>query len=68
MVKKTLLTLVVLAGLVGVPRQVMAGCTVDLADCYGRAAARDNFWMRTAVALDCELDFADCVRRKLIGR
>jgi hypothetical protein len=24
--------------------------------------------MRTAAALDCELDFTDCVRRKLVGR
>jgi len=68
MVRKTLLTLVVLAGLVGVPRQAMAGCAVDLLDCYGRAAGRDGFWMRTAAGLDCELDFTDCVRRKLIGR
>jgi hypothetical protein len=68
MVRKVLLTLVVLAGFVAVPRSAMAGCTIDLLDCYGRAAARDSFWTRTAAGLDCELDFSDCVRRKLIGR
>ena len=68
MVRKILLTLVVVAGFVALPRPAMAGCTVDLLDCYGRAAARDSFWYRTAAALDCELDFTDCVRRKLVGR
>lgn len=68
MVKKVLLTLVVLTGFVAVPRTAMAGCAVDLLDCYGRASSIDNFWYRTAAGLDCELDFTDCVRRKLIGR
>jgi hypothetical protein len=46
----------------------MAGCTTDLADCYGRAAAIDSFWYRWAAGIDCELDYTDCVRRRLIGR
>lgn len=68
MVKKMLLTLVVLAGFVTVPRTAMAGCTTDLADCYGRAARIDNFWYRWAAGLDCELEYTDCARRKVIGR
>jgi hypothetical protein len=68
MVKKILLTLVVLAGFAGAPRSAMAGCTTDLADCYGRAAKIDNFWYRWAMGLDCELEYTDCARRKIIGR
>jgi hypothetical protein len=67
MVKKILLALVVLAGLVAVPRTAMAGCTTDLADCFERAAKIDGFWYRWAAGLDCELDYAECVRIKLIG-
>ena len=67
MVKKILLALVVLTGLVATPRSAMAGCTTDLADCYERAAKIDSFWYRWAAGLDCELDYAECVRIKLIG-
>lgn len=68
MVKKILLTLVVFAGFAAVPRSAMAGCTTDLADCYVRAAAIDSFWYRWAAGLDCELEYTDCVRTKIIGR
>lgn len=68
MVKKVLLTLVVLSGFMAVPRPAMAGCTTDLADCFGRAGRIDSFWYRSAAGLDCELDFTDCIRRKIIGR
>jgi len=68
MVKKTLLALVVLAGFAATPQTAMAGCATDLINCYGRAAGIDSFWYRSAAGLDCELDFTDCARRKLIGR
>ena len=68
MVKKTLLALVVLAGFAATPRPAMAGCSTDLLDCYGRAAGIDSFWYRSAAGLDCELDYTDSVRRRLIGR
>ena len=68
MVKKTLLALVVLAGFAASPRTATAGCTTDLLDCYGRAAAIDSFWYRTAAGIDCELDYTDCVRRRVLGR
>ena len=68
MVKKTVLALVVLAGFAAAPRQAIAGCTTDLGDCYERAAKIDSFWYRWAAGVDCELDYADCVRRRLIGR
>ena len=67
MVKKILMTLVVIAGSLAAPRPAMAGCTTDLADCYLAAAKIDSFWYRWAAGLDCELDYAECVRIKLIG-
>jgi hypothetical protein len=68
MVKKVLFAAIVLMGFVAVPRPAFAGCTVDLLDCYGRAARADSVWYRWAAGLDCELDYTDCVRRRLIGR
>ena len=67
MVKKIVLTLVVLSGVVAVPRPAMAGCTTALADCYTAAAKVDSFWYRWASGLDCELDYTECVRTKLLG-
>jgi hypothetical protein len=69
MVNKMLLTLVVLSGLLAIPRSAMAskGCTTSLANCYSAAAAIDSFWYRWAAGLDCELDYAECVRIKLVG-
>lgn len=68
MVKKILFAALVLFGLVAVPRPALAGCTTELADCYGRAARVDSFWYRWAAGLDCELDYVECAREKLIGR
>jgi hypothetical protein len=67
MVKKIVLALVVFTGAVAVPRQAMAGCATTLADCYVAAAKVDGFWYRWAAGLDCELDFVECTREKLIG-
>jgi hypothetical protein len=67
MVKKVLFSAFVLAGFVAAPRPAMAGCTTDLLDCYGQAAKIDSFWYRTAAGLDCELQYAGCVRQTLIG-
>jgi hypothetical protein len=67
MVKKVLLMSVVLGALVAAPRSAMAGCTTQLGDCYQSAAQIDSFWYRWAAGLDCELDYAECVRVKLLG-
>jgi hypothetical protein len=67
MVRMILVCVVVLSGLVTMPRLVFAGCNGDLLDCYGRAAQIDNFWYRTAAGLDCELDYASCLRLAMIG-
>ena len=68
MVKKILFAAIMIMGFVTVPRPVLAGCTTALADCYTAAAKIDSFWYRWAAGLDCELDYVDCVREKLIGR
>ena len=49
------------------PIYARAACATELADCYQRAANIDSFWYRWAAGLDCELDFVECVRIKLIG-
>jgi len=67
MVKKMVLVMVVAAGSLAAPRPAMAGCTTALADCYYSAARIDSFWYRWAAGLDCELDYTECVRIKLVG-
>ena len=67
MVKNVLLSALVMMALVVAPRPAKAGCNTDLLDCYARAATIDSFWYRTAAALNCELDFADCLRLALVG-
>lgn len=48
-------------------RPASAGCFTALADCFQRAANLEGFWYRWAAGLDCELDFIECTRVKLIG-
>ena len=67
MVKNVLVSALVLTALVAAPRPASAGCNTDLLDCYTRAATIDSFWYRTAAALNCELDYADCLRLALVG-
>jgi hypothetical protein len=67
MLKKILFGVILLAGFAAAPRPAFAGCTTDLADCYERAAQIDSFWYRWAAGLDCELDYTECVRIKLVG-
>jgi len=43
-------------------------CFETLRDCYGQAAMRQSVWDMWLAGLDCELNFADCTRRALIGR
>ena len=67
MVKRIVMAVGMLAGLMAAPRPALAGCTTELADCYERAAKIDSFWYRWAAGLDCELDYTECVRIKLLG-
>ena len=62
-----LLATLLLAGVVFTPAPARASsCTSGLLDCYGTAAKIDDFWYRTAAALDCELDYAVCLRDALL--
>jgi len=67
MVKKILVAVVLMVGFMSVPRSAQAGCTVTLGQCMEAAAKIDSFWYRSAAGLDCELDYVECVRIKLIG-
>jgi len=67
MVTKVLLTAIVLVGAMAVPRPALAGCATTMAACFEAAAKVDSFWYRWAAGLDCELDFAECVRIKVVG-
>jgi hypothetical protein len=69
MVKKMVMVMVmvVAAGALAAPSHAMSGCTTALADCYVLAAKVDSFWYRWAAGLDCELDYTECVRIKLVG-
>jgi hypothetical protein len=44
-----------------------AECATDLLECYERAAREEGFWARWAAGLDCELDFVECARIKIVG-
>ena len=67
MVKKMVLTVVVLASLVAVPRSATAGCTSQLADCAIAANMLPSFWSQYAAFIDCQLDYVECLRIKVIG-
>jgi hypothetical protein len=67
MVRKILLTAIVLVGAMAVPRPAIAGCTTNMLQCFEAAAKIDSFWYRWAAGLDCELDYVECTRVKLIG-
>ncbi len=43
------------------------GCATELGHCWERAAQIESFWYRWAAGLDCELDFIECARIKIIG-
>ena len=62
------LAMVVLFGgvlFLGGAQSASAGCFVDLADCFQRAAGEGNWARRWLMGLDCELDFIDCAGNKI---
>ena len=42
-------------------------CRAGLRECFFRAALESNYWYMWRKGLDCEVDFADCVRHVLLG-
>ena len=43
------------------------GCFRQLNTCFRESARYVGWWESFSAALDCELDFASCVRTKLLG-
>ncbi len=66
--KKLLFVLIAGAALNAVPAPALAGCTDELAACFYEVAQRDSFMERWTGGLDCELDYIECARRKILGR
>lgn len=52
----------------GFVRPADARCATGILECYQRAANIESFWYRWAAGVDCELDFVECTRVKLVGR
>ena len=67
MVKKTLLSVVVVLFLLAAPRPAMAGCTRDFENCVLAAAKLDSFWSAWLAYCDCELDYVECLRVAVVG-
>ena len=69
--KKLLLVLLLGAAMTAVPAPAFAdeeaGCFETLANCYYEAARRDSWISRWLAGLDCELDFVECTRVKIMG-
>ena len=66
--KKAVFLFVVIVGMGVLPSNAFAGCADDLGACYYRAAGRSGFWQRFTGGVDCELDFIECARKKVLGR
>jgi hypothetical protein len=73
--KKLLFLLTLSAALTAVPATSFAfsaddeaGCFEQLSNCYYEAARRASWVDRWLAGLDCELDFVECTRIKLVGR
>jgi len=42
-------------------------CFETYGRCNIRAAREENFWVRTVMGLDCEIDLWGCLRENLVG-
>jgi hypothetical protein len=70
MMKKVMFALVLAAAFNAAPSLAAAddaGCFEELANCMQRAATRDSWFSRWLAGMDCELDFVECTREKLMG-
>jgi len=55
------------AALSGRPALAQRSCTAQLLICYDRAAQQSTAIGRAAAGLDCELEFAGCARKTVLG-
>lgn len=80
MVKKLLLTAILIAGVLAIPAPMLAAgeldpepspdneaCATNLLNCYEAAAKVEGFWYRWAAGIDCELKFTKCVRQMVLA-
>ena len=67
MVKKTLVSMVVVMLLVGSARTASANCLGKFGDCVVAASKTDSYWSFWWAYCDCELDLAECLRVAVIG-
>jgi hypothetical protein len=58
---------IVAIGIGGRTASAEDGCFISLRDCYYVAAREEHWGDRWLRGLDCELDFVECARRKLVG-
>lgn len=65
--KKMVFVLLVAVGLAGLPTNAFAGCADDLGACFYKVAGRKGFWKTLTGGIDCELDFIECARKKVLG-
>ncbi|HUF24278.1 MAG TPA: hypothetical protein VMN81_09135 [Vicinamibacterales bacterium] len=65
--KKLLLVLLLTAAFNAVPTAAFADCFGQLSDCFHEAAKLDSWVDRWLAGLDCELNFIECTRIKLVG-
>lgn len=69
MMKTMMLAVLIVGGCLMLPQSARAdsACTTNLLDCYTAAAKVDDFWRRWAAGIDCEIDYAGCVRDMLLS-
>lgn len=65
--KKVFLVLLLAAAFNAVPAEAFADCFGKLEQCFYEAAKLDSWLDRWLAGLDCELNFVECTRIKLVG-
>ncbi|HEX6324254.1 MAG TPA: hypothetical protein VFZ36_11055 [Vicinamibacterales bacterium] len=65
--KKVILVLLLAAAFNAVPAAAYADCFGKLEACFYEAAKLDSWLERWLAGLDCELNFVECTRIKLVG-
>jgi hypothetical protein len=49
-------------------RPALAGCFANLKICYQGAANQMDWYNLWLAGMECELDWADCIRSEIVGR
>jgi hypothetical protein len=67
MVKKTVLSVVVVMFFFAAPRPAVALCVDKYGACIKAAVLLDSVWSAWFAYCDCELDYIECMRISVIG-